>query len=437
MQSKDKFPSNHDEAGVKKLAINGGKPARMEPLPPHFPGAMAMDQDEIERVAQVIQGHSPFRYYGPNVQGFVSMFEDEMSARLQTPYALGVTSCTAALITALKALGVGYGDKVIVPAITFIATAGAVIACQAVPVFVDVDDSLNINVDDLERVYDEEVKAIIAVHLMGHPCEMDRLMQFSRQYGIPVIEDVAQSCGVQYRGKPGGTIGDIGVFSFQMNKLLTAGEGGAIVTRSPALFERAVRYHDQGQFREQSRYGFGDRDEEIDAFCGQNYRMSELTGAVLLEQWRKLDGILASMKSNYRTIRHALEAALPDVQFRSDVDKDGDIGYSLGIIVPSAVQAQRVNHALEAENIRTFLLYGGKAVYRFPQIFWQRTAEARHNPFHYPFKQPVRYSENMCPRAEDLVNRTLFLPVSAMLQARDLEEIITGIVKVFQGIGRT
>lgn len=416
---------------MRKLALHGGTPARKQPLPLHYPGALCLGKEEVERLSQVISSQSPFRYYGPDVRHCVTNLEDELAAYLKVPFALGVTSCTAALITSLKALGIGYGDKVIVPAITFIATAGAVIACQAVPVFVDVDDSLNMDPEDLARVYDEEVKAIIAVHLMGHACDMDRIMSFSRQYNVPVIEDVAQSCGVRYHGKDGGTIGDLGVFSFQMNKLLTAGEGGAVVTSSPELFERAVRYHDQGLFRDRSRYGISENDEELASFCGQNYRMSEFTGAVLLEQWHKLDGILTAMKANYSIIRKTLASELPSLKFRGDVDEEGDIGYSLGIQLASAEIARNFNTAMGAENIQTYVLYGGKPVYLFPQIFHQRTAETQHNPFHYPFKQPVRYREKMCPRAEDLVGRTVFLPISPLLTAQDVEEIIDGVVKVF------
>lgn len=416
-----------------KLAIEGGTPSRSAPLPPNYPGAVMMGTEEEESVSRIIRAHSPFRYYGPAMQNAVQRLEDAMSGELGIPYVLGVSSCTAALIVALKALGIGYGDKVIVPANTFMATAGAVVCSHAVPVFADVDDSLNVDPGDLERVYDEEVKAIIVVPILGNPCDMDAIMAFARERGLPVIEDVAQSCGVRYKGQYAGTIGDIGTFSFQMNKIITAGEGGAVVTRNPAAFERAVRYHDQGLFRQKDRYGLGS-DEEENAMVGQNYRMSELAGAVLLEQWNKLDAINARTRASHDAIQRVLKEKAPGLRYRKVADPDGYIGSNLGMILPDGEAAARFVAALEAENIGTHLLYGGKPVYRNPQIYHQRTAEKDNFPFNYPFRRPVSYKDQPCPRAEDLMARTVYLPVSPLLTERDLEEIAEGIVKVYSGL---
>lgn len=417
-----------------QLAINGGKPARDKPLPPNYPGAVMMGAEEAELVEKTIHAQSPFRYYGPDVKNAVREFEDTMANALGVPYALGVSSGTAALIVALKALGVGYGDKVIIPANTFIATAGAVICCNAVPVFCDVDESLNLDPADLSRVVDDEVKALITVPILGNPCDMDPIMDFAKAHGIYVIEDIAQSLGTRYKGNHLGTIGDIGAFSFQMNKILTAGEGGAVVTHESKWFDRAVRYHDQGLFREKGRYGINSP-EETNAFIGQNYRMTELAGATLQAQWMKLDGMIAKMKRYHRTIRDAIATEVPRVKFRKCVDEDGHIGSTLGMILPSAEIAEKSIKALNEENIGTNLLYGGRPIYMVPQIFHQRTAEKDQFPFNYPFKNPVVYSEEMCPRAWDLMPRTIYLPVSPLLTEQDKDEIITGIVKVFRELG--
>lgn len=416
-----------------KLAIHGGKPARSKPLPANYPGALIMGAEETEQALQVIRAQSPFRYYGTDLQHSVQTFEEEMAHKLGVPYVLGVTSCTAGLIVALKALGIGYGDKVIVPANTFLATPGAVVASNAVPVYADVDESLNLDPNDLERVMDEDVKAIIAVSILGNPVDMDPIMAFANKHNIYVIEDVAQSCGAVYKDKYTGTIGHIGVFSFQMNKILTAGEGGAVVSRDPELFERAVRYHDQGLFRQKERYGI-DSPEESSAFIGQNYRMSEITGAVMQAQWEKLDSVVSSMRKHCRTIRRQLSAALPSMKFRNGTDEEGNIGSNLGMILPSAEHALNFMQALNAENINTYVLYGGRPIYRMPQLFQQKTVEKDNFPFNYPFKNPVVYTEDMCPRAVDLIPRTVFLPVSPILSDRDTEEIIEGIVKVYENL---
>jgi 8-amino-3,8-dideoxy-alpha-D-manno-octulosonate transaminase len=418
---------------MKKLAIEGGKPARSKPLPPNYPGATVMGEEEANRMVETLKSRSPFRYYGPDLQYTVQKLEESMSLKLDIPYVLGVSSCTAALIVALKALGIGYGDKVIVPANTFLATPGAVICSHAVPVFVDVDESLNIDPHDLERVMDDEVKAIIAVSILGNPVDLDPILAFAQKHNIAVIEDVAQSCGTRYKGKYVGTRADIGVYSFQMNKILTAGEGGALVTRNPDLFERAVRYHDQGMFRDKARYGVTPN-EETNAFIGQNYRMSELAGSVLIEQWNRLDGIIATMKKRCRSIRDALLKELPDIRFRIEADDDGSIGSTLGMILPTSGFSRTFIEMLGKENIGTFLLYGGRPVYMATQLFQQRTADRNNFPFDYPFKKPVIYAEAMCPQATDLMARTVYLPISPLLTETDITEIVEGIVKVYRHI---
>jgi 8-amino-3,8-dideoxy-alpha-D-manno-octulosonate transaminase len=415
---------------MMKLAIKGGKPARSKPLPPNYPGATVMGAEEANRITETIKSRSPFRYYGPDLQHTVQRLEESMSFKLDIPYVLGVSSCTAALIVALKALGIGYGDKVIVPANTFLATPGAVICSHAVPVFVDVDESLHIDPHDLERVMDDEVKAIIAVSILGNPVDLDPILEFAQKHKIAVIEDVAQSCGAKYKGKYVGTRADIGVFSFQVNKILTAGEGGALVTRNHDLFERAVRYHDQGLFRDKARYGVTP-DEETNAFIGQNYRMSELAGSVLIEQWNRLDGIIATMKKHCRNIRDPLLKELPDIRFRTEADGDGSIGSALGMIFPTSEFSRTFIEFLGKENIGTYLLYGGRPVYLLPQLFHQRTADRNNFPFDYPFKKPVIYGEAMCPQAVDLMARTVYLPISPLLTETDIPEIVEGIVKIY------
>ncbi|MDF2668706.1 MAG: aminotransferase DegT [Paenibacillus sp.] len=418
---------------MNKLAIDGGTPARSKPLPPNYPGAVFMGPEEEAKVAEVVRSQSPFRYYGIDMQDNVKQLEEQMAGKLAIPYTLGVTSGTAALVIALRAAGVGYGDKVIVPANTFVATPGAVICCNAVPIFVDVDDTLNIDAADLERVMDDEVKAIIAVPIIGTPCDMDPIMAFARKHNIAVIEDVAQSCGVKYKGRYQGTIGDVGAFSFQMNKIITAGEGGAVVTNDVGYFERAVRYHDQGVFRDKARYGI-DSSEELNAFAGQNYRMSEVTGSVMLEQWAKLDAIVGNMRTSFDRIRDAVAAELPSIVFRRSPDDAGDIGSNLGFILPDADSAGRFNAALNAELISSYTLYGGKPVYKHPSIWNQRTIEKDNFPFNFPFKNPVVYKDGLCPSAENLIPRAVFIPISPVLTEKDEEEIIAGVIKVYKGL---
>lgn len=154
---------------MRKLAIHGGIPIVDKLTEGHYPGALLMGDEEAAALAQTAFSRSPFRYYGPMMNNKVKQFEDAFAEYLNVPYALGVTSCTAALHISLKALQIGYGDKVAVPAFTFLATAGAVVTANAVPVFVDIDESMGMDPSDLERklAADPEIKAVIIVPLLG------------------------------------------------------------------------------------------------------------------------------------------------------------------------------------------------------------------------------------------------------------------------------
>ena len=176
------------------VAIEGGNPVRNTPLPPSFPGAAVYGIEEQTAVDRVLQNKSPFRYYGPDVLRMVKSFEQSVIENSKSDM-LGVTSGTASLIVALKAAGIGPGDKVIVPAVTFLATAGAVIAAGAVPVFADVDDSLSLDPDSFESVIDSILKPLCRCHLRN-PCRMDEIVGIARKHGLLVIEDVVNPAAV-------------------------------------------------------------------------------------------------------------------------------------------------------------------------------------------------------------------------------------------------
>src|SRR5450759_4087045 len=159
-------------------------------------------------------------------------------------HCLAMNSCTSALISALVAVGVGPGDEVIVNSYTFFASCAAIVAAKAVPVICEIDDSLTMDPNDLERKITEHTKAVIAVHMRGAPCDMDRITAICRKHDVRLIEDCAQACGGSYKGKPLGTFGDIGCFSFQYHKIITAGEGGACITNDDRLYDRLMGYHD-------------------------------------------------------------------------------------------------------------------------------------------------------------------------------------------------
>ena len=410
----------------QKLALYGGTPVRDRPMPPFYPGSSVYDSKESSGTDAVIEAKSPFRYYGPDCLGKTKKFETVFAQKFGVKHALAVTSGTAALIVALKAAGVGPGDKVIVPACTFIAAAGAVVCAGAVPVFTDIDGSMNLDPEDIENHIDDETKALICVPILGNPCRMDRVMEIARKHHLIVIEDTAQSCGSQYKGKYCGTFGDINTFSLQMNKIITTGEGGIVVTNDDKLYERAVRYHDQGMFREKE--GFLNADAKDDVFVGQNYRMSELSGAVALEQLYKLDAILAGMRERKNQIKSGVKD-VPGVHFRTVNDREGDAGNALVFLLESEQKADLFRKAMAAENISLNYLYHGKPIYMEPQIFYKKTADKSGFPFNQ-VKNPVVYTENMCPNAVRIMRRNAVLNIAPTWTERDGADVIAAVKKV-------
>lgn len=412
----------------KELAINGGTPVRDTYLHLPYPGAQLYDEIEAKAAWEACMSKSPFRYYGINYLGMVEKFEKGLAKRMKVKNAVAVTSGTAAVVVALKAAGIGPGDKVIVPSITFVATAGAVICAGAVPVFADVDDTMHIDPKKLENVVDKYTKAIITVPLAGAPCQIDEIMAFAKAHNLMVIEDVAQSMGSSYKGKAMGTWGDVGTYSLQMNKILTTGEGGAVVSDNDVLYERAVRYHDQGQLRiDPARSA-----DPALTFPGQNYRMSEITGAVANAQLERLDYIINGMKKTKKILKEELKD-IKGLTFRRIIEEDGDVGASLIMYAPNNEKALEFIKAMNAENIGFYQLYGGKPVYMNPQIFTKNTVEGKGFPYNQ-FDEEIIYTEDMCPVACDLAGRMVMLSLSPVFTDKDIEDVIKAAKKVTSAI---
>lgn len=275
----------------------------MEKCPEIFYGSDFIDDAEIEGVTNVLKSQSLFRYYGKNVLFKANEFEAHICDYAGTNYALAVSSGTAAIKCALKAVGVGTGDEVIVPAYGFIATAGAVNSIGAIPVFADIEYSMNVDVEDIKRKITAKTKAIVVVHLFGKSARIEDIVTVAHEKGVYVIEDVAQAFGAEIHEKKLGTFGDIGCLSFQQNKIITTGEGGAIITNDYNLYKRAKMYQDQGGLRIGNKFPTWDDPE---CFLGENLRMSEITAAIGIEQIKKIDRILLILRKRKAEIGEVL-----------------------------------------------------------------------------------------------------------------------------------
>lgn len=263
------------------------------------------EQDEISAAVMVLRSGRVNTWTGEETR----LFEEEFAAYCGSRHAVAVSNGTVALETALHALGLRPGDEVVVPARSFFATAAAVVRTGGVPLFADIHpETQNLDAQTVATRLTERTRAVICVHLAGHPCDLDPLTDLCREHGINLIEDCAQAHGSLYRGRPVGSFGDIGCFSFCQDKIMTtAGEGGMVVTDSRALWERAWSFKDHGKshsavYRDQHPPGFRWYHESF----GTNFRMTEIQAAIGRRQLQKLDGWVERRRRNARVVHDRL-----------------------------------------------------------------------------------------------------------------------------------
>ena len=381
---------------------------------------------------EVLNSRSLFRYYGPALLRKVEAFEAAACEMLGATHAVATSSGTAALRAGLAALGVGCGDEVIVPSLTFIATVNAVVVAGAVPIFAEIDDTLGLDPADVAAKITDRTAAIIPVHLDNGSCDMDPIMEVARQHGVPVLEDAAQAMGSRYKGQALGTIGDVGAFSLQLEKNVTSGEGGLLLTQDERLYLRAACYQDQGGQFVTSTGGGRNRDD-LEPFVGENLRMTEIAGAIAAVQLGKLPALLGSQRANQERIRAAIEG-LDGVTFRRNPGGDG--GSSVGIFLRSKELAGQFIAAMRAEGVPVGQLYGGQPVYLTRSIVEKRTASGKGGPWNCAeHPTTVDYGPGLCPRSEDLATRSVLIPVNAAYTEADCEDVVEAVHKVLGAIG--
>lgn len=269
-----------------KLALHGGSKVRTKPFPVHPVMGPAEKKGVLEvlktgKLSGFVAKAGDFFLGGPKVKAFEKLCTDYF----KVPYAMAVNSATAGLHCALAAAHIGPGDEVIVPPYTMSASASAVLMCNAVPRFVDIQEDIYcLDPEKFEKAITHRTKAVVAVHLFGHPARMDEILAIAKRRNLFVVEDCAQAPGAKYKGKFAGTMGDAGVFSLNQHKTITTGEGGWVLTRREdvALKVRLIRNHGEAVVEDLHC-------QDIANTLGWNYRMTELEAAVAIGQFQKLD----------------------------------------------------------------------------------------------------------------------------------------------------
>ncbi len=271
--------------------------------------------------------------------------EQEICTTFGTAYAQLTSSGTAALTTAFAAFGIGAGDEVIMPAFTFVASFEAVLSVGALPVLVDVDDSLTLNPDAVKKAITQKTKCIMPVHMCGSMANMDALQQICKEHDLLLLEDACQSIGATYKGKHVGTIGDAGTFSFDFVKTITCAEGGVVMTNNKTIYENCDAFTDHGH----DHKGV-DRGADLHPFLGYNFRISELHAAVGLAQIKKLDTFLAIQRKNCKILKDIL-STVPEVSFRNVQDVEGDSCTFLSWFLPTEEKTRAFAAAMKAHNL--------------------------------------------------------------------------------------
>ncbi|MBQ8893953.1 MAG: DegT/DnrJ/EryC1/StrS family aminotransferase [Clostridia bacterium] len=379
--------------------------------------------EEIAELIKVINARDLFKINKGLKES--QQVENKLSEIFCCEYPIFMTSGHAALTSALVAMGIGPGDEVIVPAYTYIATAMAVVAAGAIPVIAEIDDTLTLSPQDIKMKISKQTKAIIPVHIQGFPCNMKAIMEIAQANNLFVLEDACQADGGSFGGKRLGTIGNAGALSFNYFKIISCGEGGALLTDDREIYERALIYQDSSAVA-----FFGDQMNgfSTDGFCGNEYRSNELCAAVMNVQLSRLDGILADLRKNKKYIMDHLDGIC---KFIPSNDIEGDCGTTLAFQFETEEQARAF---ATAEGINgTLPIDTGKHVYKH----WTPIMEKRgaFNPLMDPFKMQANkditpdYHTEMCPETLNKLSKVVYMSINPNDNKEHLDEKIEQIKK--------
>ena len=369
-----------------------------------MPGFEVIGAEEQAEVNDVFaRGGVLFRHSFDALRGNcykVREFEAAFASAMNVPHALAVTSGTAALRVALAALGVGPGDEVITQSFTFVATVEAIIEAGATPVCAEIDDTFNLDPADLERRMTKRTKAVIAVHMLGTPARLPEIQTLCRKHHVTLLEDAAWGCGGSLDGRPLGTWGEMGTFSFDFAKTMTTGEGGMVVFRNKSLYDKAAAWHDHGHENNPAV----PRWEDTRSGSGFNYRMMELQGAVGLAQLRKLPGVVAAQRANRDRLWNVIQD-LPGINRRAAPATAMDSADALVFTVADKPTALACRAALLENGVSTKILPEATT--------WHFAGTWSHMPQLVAMHGPDL--GNAFPRSKQLLERAVSLPVTVRM----------------------
>lgn len=397
-----------------KLAINGGKPVRTKP----FPKWPQYNEQERKLLLEVLESNDWGRLGGNKVKEF----EEKFAAFHNAKYGIAVSNGTAGLRVALLAAGIKDGDEVIVPAYTFIATATAVLEVNAVPIFVDIEpDTYNISPQSIESAITPKTKVIIPVHFGGLSADMDKINQIARKYNLVVIEDACHAHGAEFKGKKLGTLGDMGVFSFQSSKIMTAGEGGIVISNNKKYATLIHSFHNCGRLAS----GIGYKHIRL----GSNHRMTEWQAAILLAQLSRLNEQIERRNQNGLYLDEKLRE-IPGIEPLSRKPKVTRHSYYLYIF---RYRKEFFNNVPKKIFVEALKKEGIPCSVGYPIPLYKQSIFVKKNFGPYaPAARKINYTAIHCPNCERAcTEEAVWIPQYVLLgDKKDMDDIVKAIVKI-------
>ncbi len=412
----------------KKLAVEGGEPVIRSALPGGGHGLDLIDESEVEAVSNALLKKKLWRY---DEGSQCNQFEQEVCEYLGVKHAVFVNSGTTALICALSGLDIGPGDEVIVPGYTYIATAAAVVNVGAVPVICEIDDSLGIDPEDMQRKITPYTKAVIPVHMRGVPCRLDQIRRIADEHDLHVVEDCCQAIGSSYKGKKTGTQSTCGAWSLNYYKIITTGESGLMFTNDSRVFERALFASEPAL-----PMWFKNNGWNTPPFSSSNFRGNELLAAIARVQFRKLPDILNHCRKLKAVLLNELNEAPQCYKHQHIDDPEGECGIGMAIIAHNKELAEKMSAALSAEGVGVGTAYNDGFPDRHVYSYWDSIINKNGaTPKGYPWNDPayegsVEYRKDMCPQTLDILGRALRIGLHVNLNENHVKKIAQAINKV-------
>ena len=381
----------------------------MSYINPNEYGSLYFDNKEENAVLNVLKNEKIFRYASDKVST-TDKFEEMLKKKVNCKYALGVTNGTSGLITALIGCDVKAGDRVLVSSYTFLATALAVKCLEAIPVPLNIDLQNGFDLQDLQEELKKGCKAVIVVQLQGRCFDLSKVKCLLEKYNVKLIEDSCQAFGAKIKDEYAGTIGDVGVYSFQQFKQISCGEGGAIVTNNKTIYQKMRNYTDMGAERDLFPNWNGNN-----VLFGQNYRMNNIMAAILCEQLKKVDNIILKQQKS----RNYILSKVKLNNLINSVDPNGDTGMNILLLLNSKEEFNNVKEIGDKQNIEVRRMWNG--LYFENELFKRNKLT------------DVDLKNNSCSKSKELVDRLAVISIPPILKKEDCNKIIDFLNEIKSG----